>query len=76
MSALLTFDVFRSRFPSSELGEQLEPITARDYRAAKAIAAERHGPHVVVIPRPKTPPLDAKSRAFLRSQSSHTRTGP
>lgn len=51
MSRLLRFEVYRSNYPSSELGERFEDLHARDHRAAKQLAAEQHpGIQVVVLP--------------------------
>lgn len=47
----MRFEVYRSRYPSSELGERFDDVEARDHRAAKQLAAERHpGIQVVVLP--------------------------
>jgi hypothetical protein len=49
---LLRFEVYRSAYPVAPLGERLLPdVEARDHRAAKQLAAERHpGIQVVVLP--------------------------
>lgn len=70
---LLRFEVYRSRYPSSELGERFDDVHARDHRAAKQLAADAHpGVHVVVLPSsadrapvrlPATPETSSYSRA-------------
>ena len=51
MSRLLRFEVYRSNYPSSELGERFDDVHAVGHRAAKALAAEQHpGIQVVVLP--------------------------
>ena len=60
MIRLLRFEVYRSRFPSAELGQRFDDIHARDHRAAKELAAAQHpAVHVVVL-------LSAAERAPAR----------
>lgn len=48
---LQRFEVYRSNYPSSELGERFDDVHARDHRAAKQLAAQQHpGIQVVVLP--------------------------
>jgi hypothetical protein len=48
---LLTFEVYRSRYPRSDFGERYADIEAASHRAAKQLAAEQHpGIQVVVLP--------------------------
>jgi hypothetical protein len=61
MTRLLRFEVYRSNYPSSELGERFDDVEARDHRAAKHLAADQHpGIQVVVLPSSA-----ARARAHL-----------
>lgn len=58
---LLRFEVYRSNYPSSALGERFDDIDATDHRAAKQLAARAH-PGIAVVVLPARPPVTSRDR--------------